>query len=137
MSEISFEQSETRNSRSQPSAVKQVRLNLVYIDLWSAIKVSSLVSLAVSVAWFLTVLLSWTLLSVIGVIGAVEGVVGDILGEGGGAVSALLSFGQVTLLASVGAAINLVSLTVLGSLGAVLYNAVSRLTGGLTVGFTN
>ena len=62
---------------------------------------------------------------------------GDILGDGGGAILALLSFGQVTLLAFVGALINLVSLTVLGSLGAVLYNAIARLTGGLTVGFTN
>jgi hypothetical protein len=32
---------------------------------------------------------------------------------------------------------NVVSLTVLGSVGAVLYNAVARYTGGLTVGFTN
>ncbi len=137
MSEGSFEQAGSRNSRAQISAAKQVRLNLVYVDLWSAIKISSLVSVAVSIAWFLTVLLSWILLSTIGVIGAVEGLVGDILGEGGGAVLALLSFGQVTLLAVVGALINVVSLTVLGSLGAVLYNAVARLSGGLTVGFTN
>ena len=137
MSEGAFEQAGSRNSRSQSAAVKQVRLNLVYVDLWSAIKVSSLVSVAVSIAWFLTVLLSWILLSTIGVIGAVEGLVGDILGEGGAAVLALLSFGQVTLLAVVGALINVVSLTVLGSLGAVLYNAVARLSGGLTVGFTN
>lgn len=137
MSEGTFEQAGSRNSRSQASAAKQVRLNLVYVDLWSAIKVSSLVSVAVSIAWFLTVLLSWILLSTVGVIGAVEGLVGDILGEGGAAVLALLSFGQVTLLAVVGALINVVSLTVLGSLGAVLYNAVARLSGGLTVGFTN
>lgn len=116
---------------------KQVRLNLVYIDLWSAVKVSSLVAVAISISIFLAVILSWLLLSTIGVIGAVEGVIGDILGEGGGALLALLEFGQVLLLALVGALINVVSLTVLGSLGAVLYNAIVRVTGGLTVGFTN
>jgi len=77
------------------------------------------------------------LLNAVGVIGALEGVVGDILGEGGGAVLALFSFGQVVLLGFVGALINVVSLTVLGSLWAILYNVVARLTGGLTVGFTN
>jgi len=116
---------------------KQVRLNLVYIDLWTAVKVSSLVALAISISVFLVIILSWLLLSTIGVVGALEGVIGDILGEGGGALLALLEFGQVVLLAFVGALINIVSLTVLGSLGAVLYNAIARATGGLTVGFTN
>lgn len=116
---------------------KQVRLNLVYIDLWTAVKVSSLVALAISISVFLVIILSWLLLSTIGVVGALEGVIGDILGEGGGALLALLEFGQVVLLAFVGALINIVSLTVLGSLGAVLYNAIARVTGGLTVGFTN
>ena len=137
MSEIPIVQPETKAPSRSSTAVKQVRLNLVYIDLWSAVKVSSLISLAVSITLFLVVLLSWSLLNTVGVIGALEGIVGDILGEGGGAILALLSFTQVTLLAFVGALINLVSLTVLGSLGALLYNGIARLTGGLTVGFIN
>jgi hypothetical protein len=43
----------------------------------------------------------------------------------------------VIVLAGVGALINVLSLTVLGSVGAVMYNAIARFTGGLTVGFTN
>lgn len=124
-------------ARSSVPAAKQVRLNLVYVDLWAAVKVSALVSTAVSISVFLVVLLSWTLLSAVGVIGALEGIVGDILGDGGGAILALLSFGQVALLGFVGALINFVSLTVLGSLSAILYNVIAKLTGGLTVGFTN
>ena len=124
-------------SRASAPAAKQVRLNLVYVDLWAAVKVSALVSTAVSISVFLVVLLSWSLLSAVGVIGALEGIVGDILGDGGGAIVALLSFGQVALLGFVGALINFVSLTVLGSLSAILYNVIAKLTGGLTVGFTN
>ena len=124
-------------ARSSVPAAKQVRLNLVYVDLWAAVKVSALVSTAVSISVFLVVLLSWTLLSAVGVIGALEGIVGDILGDGGGAILALLSFGQVALLGFVGALINFVSLTVLGSLSAILYNVIAKLTGGLTVRFTN
>jgi hypothetical protein len=130
-------ETEAQSRKPSVAAAKQVRLNLVYIDLWSAVKVSSLVALAISISVFLTVILTWLLLSVVGVVGALEGVIGDILGEGGGGVLALLEFGQVLLLAFVGALINVVSLTVLGSLSAVLYNAIARLTGGLTVGFTN
>ena len=137
MSEIPIVQPEGRKAKTSSPQGKQVRLNLVYVDVWSAVKVSSLVSLAFSITVFLVVILSWLLLNTVGVIGALEGIVGDILGDGGGAILALLSFNQVALLAFVGALINLVSLTVLGSLGAVLYNAIARLTGGLTVGFTN
>ena len=126
-----------KTQRSSAPVAKQVRLNLVYIDLWAAVKVSALVSAAKSISVFLVVLLSWVLLSSVGVIGAVEGVVGDVLGEGGGAILALLSFEQVALLGLVGGLINMVSLTVLGSLSAILYNVIARLTGGLTVGFTN
>ena len=137
MSEIPIVQPESRKAKTSSPQGKQVRLNIVYVDVWSAVKVSSLVSLAFSITVFLVVILSWLLLNTVGVIGALEGIVGDILGDGGGAILALLSFNQVALLAFVGALINLVSLTVLGSLGAVLYNAIARLTGGLTVGFTN
>jgi hypothetical protein len=136
MSDQTFEAPRSQRASSAPAA-KQVRLNLVYIDVWAAVKVSSLFAVAISLALFITLLLTWVLLNAVGVIGALEGVVGDILGEGGGAVLALFSFGQVVLLGFVGALINVVSLTVLGSLWAILYNVVARLTGGLTVGFTN
>jgi hypothetical protein len=134
---MTIPETETLSRKASVATAKQVRLNLVYIDLWSAVKVSSLVSMAISISVFLTVILTWLLLSAVGVVGALEGVIGDILGEGGGGILALLEFGQVLLLAFVGALINMVSLTVLGSLSALLYNAIARLTGGLTVGFTN
>lgn len=125
-----------RMSKAPSGPVKQVRLNLVYIDLWQAVKVSALVAVALSISIFVTVLLTWFLLAAVGVIGAVDGVLGDILGEGGGGIRALLEFDQVLLLAAVGALINLVAITVLGSLSAVLYNVIARITGGLTLGFT-
>jgi hypothetical protein len=130
-------ETEAFTRKSSVAKAKQVRLNLVYIDLWSAVKVSAMVALAISVAVFLTVILSWFLLSSVGVIGALEGVIGDILGDGGGGILALLQLEQVIVLAGVGAVINVLSLTVLGSVGAVMYNAIARFTGGLTVGFTN
>ena len=137
MTDQATQRSDKRPTGAPAGAVKQVRLNLVYIDLWSAVKVSAWVALALSVAIFVTVILTWLLPTVVGVVGALEGVIGDILGEGSNSLLALFDFGQVLLLAFVGALINLVSLTVLGSLSAVLYNAIAKMTGGLNVGFTN
>jgi Transmembrane domain of unknown function (DUF3566). len=74
-------------------------------------------------------------LNATGILGALQGVITDILGEGAGGILALLEFGQVFALSLVSAVINLVSITVLGSLGALIYNAIARLTGGYLLGF--
>ena len=77
----------------------------------------------------------WGILNATGILGALQGVITDILGEGAGGILALLEFGQVFALSLVSAVINLVSITVLGSLGALIYNAIARLTGGYLLGF--
>lgn len=124
--------------QSKPAAapVKQVRLKLAYIDLWSAVKVSALIALTLSVIIFVATLVLFTILSQTGIVGSLEGIVSDVLGEGGGGVLALLQFSQVLALSLVAAVINLVSFTVLGSLSALIYNAIAKITGGYLVGFT-
>ena len=124
-----------RQSKPAPAPVKQVRLKLVYIDLWSAVKVSALVALVIALAGLVLNLAVWGILNATGILGALEGVITDILGEGAGGILALLEFGQVFALSLVSAVINLVSITVLGSLGALIYNAIAKLTGGYLLGF--
>jgi len=124
-----------RQSKPAPAPVKQVRLRLVYIDLWSAVKVSAMVAVVVSIAVLVLNMAVWAILNATGILGALEGVISDILGEGAGGILALLEFSQVFALSLVSAVINLVSITVLGSLGALIYNAIAKLTGGYLVGF--
>ena len=124
-----------RQSKPKPAPVKQVRLKLAYVDLWSAVKVSSLVAVVVSASLLVVNLMLWGILSATGILGALQGIVTDVLGEGGSAIIALTEFSQVFGLSMVSFVINLVSITVLGSLGTVVYNLIARLTGGLLVGF--
>ena len=124
-----------RQSKPAAAPVKQVRLRLVYIDLWSAVKVSAMVAVVVSIAVLVLNIAVWAILNATGILGALEGVISDILGEGAGGILALLEFSQVFALSLVSAVINLVSITVLGSLGALIYNAIAKLTGGYLVGF--
>ena len=124
-----------RQSKPNPAPVKQVRLKLAYVDLWSAVKVSSLVAVVVSASLLVVNLMLWGILSATGILGALQGIVTDVLGEGGSAIIALTEFSQVFGLSMVSFVINLVSITVLGSLGTVVYNLIAKLTGGLLVGF--
>lgn len=124
-----------RQSKPAPAPVKQVRLRLVYIDLWSAVKVSAMVAVVVAIAGLVLNISVWAILNATGILGALQGVISDILGEGAGGILALLEFSQVFALSLVSAVINLVSITVLGSLGSLIYNGIARITGGYLLGF--
>jgi nitrogen fixation-related uncharacterized protein len=124
--------------KSQRSvATKQVRLKLVYIDFWSAIKLSFLVTVTLGIVLVIVSFLVWTLLNSLGIFAQIDGILGDILGEGEFNLLDTFSLTQVMLFSLVVALLNMVAGTALGAVSALLYNFSVKLTGGLLVGFTN
>lgn len=128
------EKLQRKSQRQAPT--KQVRLKLVYIDFWSAVKLSFLVSICGAILLMVATLFVWIVLNAQGVIAQVDSVFSDILGEDAGLVS-LFSLGQVMLFATIVAILNVVGGTAIGAISALLYNLMVRVTGGLLVGFTN
>ena len=124
-----------RKSERQSSA-KQVRLKLVYIDFWSALKLSFLVWLALGIVLIVAVVLVWVVLYSTDIFAKVDGLLADIIGDSF-SLTRDLGLGRVTLFAVVVAALDTVVGTVLGALAALLYNLTVRVTGGLLVGFQN
>ncbi|TDS79822.1 DUF3566 domain-containing protein [Amnibacterium kyonggiense] len=116
---------------------KQVRLKLVYIDFWSAVKFSFLIAAAVGVVIFVAVLLIWTVLASTGVFDQISTLLKDVSGQDSLTVSNVVSFAQVMGFTLVIAALNVVVGTVLGAIACVLYNLSVRITGGILVGFKN
>ena len=116
---------------------KQVRLRLVYIDFWSAIKLSFLVTITMGIVLVIVSFLVWTLLNSLGIFAQIDGILGDILGEGEFNLLDTFSLSQVMLFTLVVALLNMVAGTALGAVSALLYNFSVKLTGGLLVGFTN
>ena len=124
-----------RKSNRRPPA-KQVRLRLVYIDFWSAVKLSFLVAVCLAVISIVAAFLIWTVLNSTGIFNQLNSLVQDIAGTGGD-LSAVISLGNVMGFAVVAALLNLVVTTALGAIIAVLYNLSVKITGGVLVGFTN
>jgi hypothetical protein len=124
--------------KSQRSvATKQVRLKLVYVDFWSALKLSFLVSIALGIVLIVATILIWVVLASTGVFGAIDNIMQQVLSDNTYSVASVVSLPQVTLFALVAAILNVVVGTALGAIASVLYNFSVRLTGGLLVGFTN
>lgn len=123
-----------RKSSSKTSA-KQVRLRLVYVDFWSAVKLSFLAGVALAIVTVVSMFLVFTILQTTGLITRIDEIL--IAFNESFALSELLSLGQVMAFASVVAILNLIVITVLGAVVAGIYNLMVKVTGGLLVGFTS
>lgn len=121
----------------RPATAKQVRLKLVYIDFWSAVKFSFLIAVAIGIVIFVAVLLIWTVLASTGVFDQISTLLKDVSGSDTLTVSNVISFAQVMGFTLVIAALNVVVGTVLGAIACVLYNLSVKITGGILVGFKN
>jgi len=124
-----------RKTNRKPPA-KQVRLRLVYIDFWSAVKLSFLVAVCFAVINIVATFLVFTVLNSTGIFDQVNGLVQDVAGSSGD-LKSILSLGNVMGFAVVVSLLNLVVTTALGAIVAVLYNLSVKITGGILVGFTN
>jgi hypothetical protein len=125
-----------RKSQRQAS-VKQVRLKLVYIDFWSAVKFSFLIAASLGIVLVVASMLVWIVLNSTGIFGDIDRIFRDILSDENFSVASTFSFAQVALFSVVVAVLNVLIGTALGAIASMLYNFSVRLTGGILVGFTN
>lgn len=126
-----------RKSSRRPASAKQVRLKLVYVDFWSTVKLSFLAGICLAIIAIVGTFLIWTVLDRTGIFDQLNGLVKDISGAGGGDLRAVLGLGQVMGFSLVVGILDIVVVTALGAVFALLYNLSVKITGGLLVGFTN
>ena len=126
-----------RKSSRRPASSKQVRLKLVYIDFWSSVKLSFLVGLCLAIIAIVGTFLVWTVLNQTGIFDQVNSLFKDISGAGGADLKSILGLGQVMGFSLIVAILDIVVITALGAIFALLYNLSVKMTGGLLVGFTN
>lgn len=125
-----------RKSR-KPTATKQVRLKLVYIDFWSAVKLSFLVAVCVAIMQVVATFLVWMLLNSTGIFTQISGILVDILNEPTFSIMDSVALSKVMLFSAIVALLSVVVGTALGAIAAAIYNLSVKVTGGLLVGFTN
>lgn len=129
------ERLQRKSQRQAP--VKQVRLKLVYVDFWSAVKLSFLIAISLGIVLVVAAILVWIVLNSTGIFGSLDAIFTDILGDPEFSISETLSLSQVAVFSAIIAGVNIVVGTALGAIAALLYNFSVRITGGLLVGFTN
>ncbi len=115
---------------------RQVTLHLTHIDPWSAAKRAFVLGVLIAGVLIVATVVLWMVLSAAGVFEAVSSLWSDASGNTGTGIS-FLSLGRLLGLAMVISAIEIVLLSVLSTLFAVLYNLSVGFTGGVEYTFTD
>jgi hypothetical protein len=119
--------------------VRRARLLVSKVDPWSVLKMAFLLSVALGIVTVVAAIVLWTVLDLTGIFDQVDSLLGTLAGsEGGGfELKKVASLGQVASFAVIIAVINVVLLTALSMLSAVLYNISATLVGGIGVTLTD
>lgn len=122
--------------RPTKKSARRARLRLTRVDPWSVMKTSFLLSIAFAIVLVVSVFMVWSVLSAAGVWQSINSTVESVLGgesassfdiEDYVGTSRVLGF---TLLV---AALDVILLTAIATLGAFLYNMAAALLGGIEV----
>ncbi len=119
--------------------VRRARLLVSKVEPWSVLKMAFLLSVALGIVTVVAAIVLWTVLDLTGIFDQVDSLLGTLAGsEGGGfELKKVASLGQVASFATIIAVINVVLLTALSVLSAVLYNISATLVGGIGVTLTD
>jgi ABC-type Fe3+ transport system permease subunit len=114
---------------------KRATMRLVYIDFWSALKMSFLVSIIVAAITVVIGLLIWAALERFGAVAAASNFLEDIAGEQGASLVAGLTFPNVMTFTLVVALLEVIVVSALGAIFAALFNLAVHVVGGWKVTF--
>ena len=125
-----------RSGTSRPATRgRRARLTLRRIDPWSVFLWSVVASIFLGLALLVCVAVLYALLSSLGVLDSLNTLINDVTSNPGdtSATTSVFSAGRVMSVTAVVAALDVVLLTALSTLGAFLYNLCASLTGGIEV----
>ena len=113
---------------------RRARMSLRRIDPWSVFLFSLVASVFVGIALVVAVAVLYSVLGSLGVTESLNQLYAEVTG-GSLETDALLTSGRVVGGAAVLAAVNVVFLTLLATLGALLFNLCASFTGGIELTF--
>ena len=120
----------------KPRGPRRARLRLTRIDPWSVMKTSFLLSIAFGIVTVVAVAMIWNVLDSAGVFDSVNQTVRDVVDDQSTAsfdVRDYVGTDRVVGFAMLVAAVDVVLLTAIATLGAFLYNMAAALLGGVEV----
>jgi hypothetical protein len=112
---------------------RRARLKVAHVNPLSVLRLSFVFSLCVFVVLVVAAAVLWGVLDSIGVFNSIVKATDTLTDKSSGGARAWLSFSRVMELALLVGAINVILMTALSTLGALLYNVCAEMIGGVEV----
>jgi len=128
--------SATQSGEVRKRRVRRARLRLTRIDPWSVMKTAFLLAIAFAIVTIVAVFIVWSVLGVAGVWESINSTIADVIGGDGAGdfdVEDYVGMSRVMGFTMLIAAVNVVLITAMATLGAFLYNLAAALLGGVEV----
>jgi uncharacterized membrane protein len=123
--------------KSSVSSSRQVRLTFRSVNVWSALKISFLAAFAAGLLSAIGIVITWSVLNRLGVFDQLDSFFSGGLPASGSTIKSLFGFPQALGLGIVSWIVDVVCISVIGTLSALLYNLSVRITGGINLGFSS
>ena len=125
----------TTTAARTPRRVRKAHLRLTHVDPWSVMKTSFLFSIALGIVTVVAVGVVWAVLGAAGIWESIDATVADVVGDTGNdfRIEDYLGMSRVLGFTMIVAVVDVVLVTVIGTLGAFLYNLAAALLGGVEV----
>jgi hypothetical protein len=121
---------------SRPRSTRRARLRLTHVDPWSVMKTAFLLAVAIGIVTVVAVAVVWSVLGAAGVWDSINRSVQEVIGGESGSsfdVENYVGTSRVMGFTMVVAAVDVVLITAIATLGAFLYNLAAALLGGIEV----
>jgi hypothetical protein len=125
-----------RGTAVRRSARRQAQLTLSRVEPWSVMKFSFVVSVVAFIILFVAVAVLYMVLSALGVFDSLQHTVSTITssqGSSGTNISKWFSASRILGYTGMLGALNIVLITAVSTIGAVIYNLIARTIGGVEV----
>lgn len=114
-------------------APRRVDLAIARVDAWTVMKVSFLLSVAFGIATVICTAVLWLMVDGMHVFSAIEDFLGTIGAQKFTALLDYVRLPKVLSYATIAAVANVILMTAASTLGAMLYNVIASLVGGVKV----
>ncbi|WP_430594030.1 DUF3566 domain-containing protein [Isoptericola sp. QY 916] len=122
----------------QPGAgARRVRLSVSRVDPWSIMKLAFLLSVAIGFITVVATMVVWYVLNDMGTFAKIQGFLSETIGPQAVNLMQFIEFDRVVSLSVLIAIVNVVLLTALATIMAILYNITAALVGGVHLTLTD
>lgn len=121
-----------------PRGPRRVRLTVSRIDPWSVMKMAFLLSIAIGIMSVIATIVFWFVVDGLHVFATIQSFINDALGNPGNVdVTQYFALSRIVSLAVLISIVNVVIMTALAAIMAILYNITAALVGGLRLTLTD